>query len=191
MSQPDTHGNKTKWTDLMDQYGALTEAQGYCTKLFEDASKEFRVVHAEVKAKELVVENAKAAVVKLSSTHFAAYKDHKKDKVDDAKKEVYEKAREAFAGGSHLDKKLKRHERQLAMDEGDQSVVEKRRWDTFLSLAKISSKRDQLLKDALLLELELENKEELHEAANDLLVDDPAADQGEAKRTRTSAAATP
>jgi len=191
MSQPDTHGNKTKWTDLMDQYGALTEAQGYCTKLFEDASKEFRVVHAEVKAKELLVANAKAAVVNLQIAHKEAHMEFSKDTSNMVKKEVYEKARAAFAGGSRLDKKLKRHERQLAMDEGDQSVVEKRRWDTFLSLAKISSKRDQLLKDALLLELELEKKEELHEDTNDLLIDDPAADQGEAKRTCTSAAATP
>ena len=64
-------------------------------------------------------------------------------------------------------KTLERHERNLAMRESEQCVVEKKRWDSFIGLAKISKKREDILDDALRLELQLHKEVEDAEIIND------------------------
>ncbi len=140
-----------KCTDLMDQYGALTEAHGYCNKLFEDASKEFRMVQTDVKAKKILVDHAE----RILDNHIDM-QESIPDECEEYNKGKKKRDRDLVMQECVVEKKtLERHERNLAIKEGEQCVVEKKRWDSFIGLAKISKKREDILDDALRLELQL------------------------------------
>jgi hypothetical protein len=153
---------KTPWTILMDRYVATQESIGYCNKLFEDATKEYRTLRWDMQSKETLLEALRTEIVKAQKNHAAAYKEHKKDQNDQAKKEAYEKARTAFDGAKAIEKEFAKMEKKIATLKGDCEISEKKRWDSFVNLAKMNKHKEQLFDDAIKLEKELEEKEERH-----------------------------
>ena len=141
MSDTGSHEKEGKsiQTHIMDQYSATIFALRHCEKLYDDETNAYRFAnHEKVKIMD-AVKKTKEQIQKMDAEQLKASDKNKQDK---------KRANEDL-NLKGLNKRLKRQERALFMQEGDMCFIEKRRWDAFTSLATLTKKRDQLQEEAL------------------------------------------